>query len=132
MATSKAGKKQAKKVGRPPKSASARAVSTAADDGPIRKRVAAIDADLLALACAADIGSIAVKMRIASLQVQRWTLLSGDPTLNFREQGEASREAARWTHEFRQLSQRQADDLIRQLELRMREQEAAADHLEKL
>lgn len=119
--------KEMKKVGRPRKADTTRDVQPAG-----AKRIQAIDAELLALASADDDGSIAVKMRFASLQVQRWTLLSADAALNFREQGEASREAARWTNEFRQLSQRQADDLIRQLDERMREQESAADHLEKL
>jgi hypothetical protein len=124
---SKASAKKASKVGRPPKAETTRAVKPAS-----AKRIAGIDKELLALAGADDDGSIATKMKFSSLQVQRWTLLSADPALNFREQGEASREAARWTHEFRQLSQRQADDLIRQLDARWREQEAAADHLEKL
>jgi hypothetical protein len=115
------------KVGRPRKADTTRDV---APTGAARIRT--IDTELLELASVDDDGSIGVKMRFASLQVQRWTLLSADPALNFREQGEASREAARWTNEFRQLSQRQADDLIRQLAERMREQESAADHLEKL
>lgn len=125
MAGKKTGK--AAKVGRPRKSETTREVKPTA-----AKRISAIDAELLELAGGEDDGSIAAKMKFSSLQVQRWTLLSADPALNFREQGEASREAARWTHEFRQLSQRQADDLIRQLDARWREQEAAADHLEKL
>jgi len=126
VASKKTGKKVAK-VGRPRKADTTRGVKPAS-----AKRIAVIDKELLELAGSNDDGSIGTKMRFASLQVQRWTLLSADPALNFREQGEASREAARWTHEFRQLSQRQADDLIRQLDARWREQEAAADHLEKL
>lgn len=122
----KSGKKAAP-VGRPRKADTTREVKPAA-----AKRISAIDKELLDLASGDDDGSIGAKMKFASLQVQRWTLLSADPALNFREQGEASREAARWTHEFRQLSQRQADDLIRQLDAKWREQEAAADHLEKL
>lgn len=98
------------------------------------KRLAAIEKALQSttLGEAGQAATIAVKMEVANLHLQRWTLLSVDPSLNLREQTEASRQAAVWTHEFRQLSQRQADDLIRELATRMHEQEEAADRLERL
>jgi ribosomal protein L29 len=120
-----------RKPGRPPLASTSRSVEV---DKRTRsgKRLASIDKELLELSMGAAAGTVAATMRIADLQVQRWTLLSVDPGQNFREQREASTEAAKWTHEFRQLSQRQADDLIRELNKKMLEQEEAADRLERL
>lgn len=73
-----------------------------------------------------------VQKRIAALQVQRWTLLSKDPACNFREQGEASREAARWQTNFERCASSLATDQLAALMEKMAAQEAAADRLEEI
>lgn len=115
------GKEEPATRGRPPASAKSRHVE-------LPERVQEIDAEIESL-LASRCDTMAAQRQIAALQVQRWTYLSKWSALNYREQVEASREAAAWQHTYRQCAQAESVDILQVLMQKMMEQEEAADEL---